>query len=259
MIFLLFLILLAGCGESPNEPLSAPDVQTTPTQDPTIMVALIFGQSNAANFDEAPHTSGPNVFMVKGGQLLPAADPISEANGARGSVWPLLGDQLIQSGAYSKVIFYNVAEGGTALSFWSKDAPGNGLIVNAVKTLRGMGLEPTHILMHQGETDAVNQTDPATYQSELLYIRNQMGVMNVQAPFFISHATVCQATPYQPIRDAQSAFIEGNLNTFAGPDTDQITLSERFDGCHFGEEGQQIAANLWLNALLNPSKIYQSL
>lgn len=239
--YILALLLLSGCGSS---------------QGP-VMVAVIFGQSNAANFDQTQHVAGPNVLMIQNGQLLHAQDPISDANGTVGSVWPLVGDKLIESGAYSKVIIYNVAVGGTGLNLWSKSGEFNEKITDAVKLLRAMNLEPTHIFVHQGETDAGNKTDPATYEYEMYYIIQELRAMDVKAPFFVSRATVCQGLPYQPIRDAQQAIVNDNENTFAGPDTDQITLSERWDQCHFGTVGQGIASDLWVKAITMQSKVYQ--
>jgi len=51
-----------------------------------VMVALVFGQSNAANFGESPHKAREGVYNFYQGKLYAAQDPLLGADGNGGSV-----------------------------------------------------------------------------------------------------------------------------------------------------------------------------
>src|SRR6185295_9871056 len=61
------------------------------------MVALVFGQSNAANAGETAGSAHQGVFELYGGRLYRARDPLLGAEGDGGSVWLRLGEKAVTS------------------------------------------------------------------------------------------------------------------------------------------------------------------
>lgn len=214
------------------------------------MIALAFGQSNAANTGETRHDSVSGVFDFCGGHLYHAGDPLVGTTGDGGSVWTRLGDRLIESGAYPAVVFAPIAKSSTGIAEW---APGGGLhhrIVDAIAALRASGLEPTHLLWHQGEKDAgALDTPRVEYEAHLLAIAASIRALGVSAPLYVSVATRRAGTRGDPeIAAAQRSVVNGR-DILAGPDTDQLGYGQRYDGTHFSTEGLDRAAALWFEAL----------
>ncbi|MCS7088792.1 MAG: sialate O-acetylesterase [Thermoflexales bacterium] len=222
----------------------------TPTPQPRVMVALVFGQSNAGNWGETRHRAHPRVRVFFRGRWSPAADPLPGADGAGGSVWTRLGDKIIAAGLYDRVVFVPAAIGGTEIAKW---APGGLLhedLLRNIRTAQRAGLRFTHLLWHQGESDAVLDTDSEHYRRLFLAMLASIRKLGVDAPVFVARATRCgMYPPNEKIRAAQAALIDPALGIYAGPDTDQLGDEHRYDGCHFSAAGLERHAELWLEVL----------
>ncbi len=229
----------------------------TPKPPPKLnqMVALVFGQSNAANFGETRHKSRIGVYYFFRGRYGRAADPLPGANGQGGSVWTRLGDQIIAAKLFSQVIFVPAAIGATEIARW---APGGllheDLLRNVRETLQA-GYRFTHLLWHQGESDAVLGINPADYELRFRGMIAAIRALGVNAPVFIAQATRCANSPPSPdIRWAQHDLVDPSKGIFAGPDTDTIDTTWRYDGCHFSDKGLDRHAAMWLEVI----KAYES-
>jgi len=86
-------------------------------------------------------------------------------------------------------------------------------------------------------------------QQLLLNILGALRSHGVEAPIYVALATICNSPPNETIRSAQRAVVDQGLGIFAGPDTDTIGLSDRYDGCHMAESGLIRHAELWIKAL----------
>ena len=217
---------------------------------PRRMVALVFGQSNAANFGESRRKAGVGVYYFFRGRFGRAQDPLPGANGVNGSVWTRLGDQLIAARLFSQVIFVPAAIGATEIGLW---APGGllheDLLRNVRETLQA-GYQFTHLLWHQGESDAVLKISPADYKLRFRNMIAAIRTLGVDAPVFVAQATRCgDYLPSQDIRWAQHDLVDPAQNVFAGPDTDTLDNSWRHDGCHFSNKGLDRHAAMWLSVL----------
>lgn len=214
------------------------------------MVALVFGQSNAANFGESRRKSRAGVFYFFRGRFGRAQDPLPGANGIMGSVWTRLGDQLIAAKLFSQVIFVPAAIGATEIALW---APGGllheDLLRNVRETLQA-GYRFTHLLWHQGESDAVLKITPADYQLRFKAMIAAIRSLGVDAPVFVAQATRCgDYQPNQDIRWAQHNLVDPAQNIFAGPDTDTLDTTWRHDSCHFSNKGLERHAAMWLEVI----------
>jgi hypothetical protein len=214
------------------------------------MVALVFGQSNAGNWGESRRTAGPRVFSFFRGRIARARDPLPGANGEGGSVWTRLGDRLISAGLYDRVVFVPASIGATEIALW---APGGLLhedLLRNVREARQAGYTFTHLLWHQGESDAALGTSQEDYERRFLAMLKAIRELGVHAPAFVALATRCgDYRPNGTIRAAQRGVARPSLGIFPGPDTDRLDGELRYDGCHFSDAGLEAHAELWLRVI----------
>jgi len=231
-------------------PTAAGTATSRPARAQRVMVALVFGQSNAGNWGESPRTAGPRVFSFFRGRYARAKDPLPGANGNGGSVWTRLGDKLIDTKLYDRVVFVPAAIGATQISEW---APGGILhkdLLRNIDEATEAGYTFTHLLWHQGESDAVLGTSTQEYEERFRSMLASIRQQGVDAPAFVAVTTRCSAfIPNPEIRQAQQDLVNPAQGIFAGPDTDMLDETFRFDSCHFSNEGLDMHANLWLKVI----------
>jgi hypothetical protein len=222
-----------------------------PLPDPgRLMVALVFGQSNSSNFANARSASKKATYNFFSGDLYTARDPMIGANGMGGSVWPLLGDSLQDNGLYDTVVFATIGVASSSIVRW---APGGDLhprLLDTIDELSEADLPITHLLWHQGETDAQLGTTPEAYIRAFHSMLQSIRERGVEAPVYVSLATRCyEIDRAEALRGAQKALRDPLQGILPGPDTDALGPEYRYDGCHFSAKGVVAAAGLWLRAL----------
>ncbi|MCK4911014.1 MAG: hypothetical protein KAR83_05210 [Thermodesulfovibrionales bacterium] len=214
-----------------------------------LMVALVFGQSNSANFGLTPKRSAHGVYSFYNGKCFQAADPLPGAEGHGGSIWTRLGDIVIASGLYDRVLFVPVGAGTTKVSDWR---PGGRVHYKLASGLRGpmaTGFEFTHLIWMQGEHDAIEGTSRAAYKEDFEVMLSALRSGGVDTPVFVSLTTLCGRYESDDIRRAQRQIAEDNPGVFSGPDTDALGKKYRYDACHFNDEGLEAAASAWFAAI----------
>ena len=219
-------------------------------------IILTVGQSNAANHGEARYTPRRSVFNYNffDNKCYLAADPLLGATGLGGSVWSRLGDLLIAQGTFEQVLFAPIAVNASSIQRWRPGGDLHSRIQRAVQGLRSYGLEPTHVLWHQGEADAMQRMEGVVYGRYLQEVIESFRSRGVGAPIYIAVASMCHNSGSEQITRAQIEAAERNPMVFAGANSDRIdSLSLRYDGCHFSEQGLRQHAGLWLRALLSES------
>ena len=219
---------------------------------PKTAVLLTLGQSNAANYGEAPYAATQPVlnFNAADGGCYLAGDPLLGATGSGGSPWIRLGDLLVAAAVYDKVVLVPIAVGSSSVVDWAwGDA--HARLVAAVHSAQSAGFSITQVLWHQGETDANNGMPGDEYARHLTVVVRSLRALGVQAPIFIAQASLCTGSPQnEDIRAGQRAVVAQGDGVFAGPDTDTLDGSEmRFDGCHFTARGLDAHANQWFTVL----------
>lgn len=217
-----------------------------------LMVALAFGQSNSANFGNRRLTAQATVYNFHAGKCYRAVDPLLGADGNGGSVWTRLGNKIVEQGVFDRVLFTSIGVGGTAIQRW---APGGDLhprITTAIQQLNTAGLTITHLLWHQGETDATLGTSQEQYQHRFSAMLESIRSAGVQAPIYVSVTSRCGDLPPQPtIQAAQRALVDPTQGILSGPNTDELGNTDRYDRCHFSASGLNRAADLWFKALIS--------
>lgn len=218
-------------------------------------VALTFGQSNAANYVRGRYQAGEGVMWFHTGHCYVAADPLPGPDGTGGSVWSRLGDRLIASGRYRRVLIAGVAVGGSELARWQPGGDLHPRLLSTLVAMQAAGVPPTHLLWHQGERDMQLGTAPSTYAAGLHTLVASIRHAGSSAPVFVAQATYCSGHDDAGLRAAQRQVLDPALGIFAGPDTDTLRgESLRHDDCHFSAAGADRHADLWRDVLLTASR-----
>jgi len=220
-----------------------------PTSPRTAML-VILGQSNAANFGSSRQSARRAVdnFDPASGKCFAAADPLLGADGAGGHFATRLGDLLIDSGRYDRVVVLPLGIQAASLSELNNAYAAR--LDAAFASLKAARLVPTHMLFQQGETDAILTTSAADYASQLRQLVARTRAAGIAAPFYVSRSSTCEAanpTNTAAVRAGQAAVVDPKLNIRPGPDTDQIESDGRnpLDGCHMNGAGTLANAGLW--------------
>ena len=223
---------------------------------PERAVLFAFGQSNSANSAQDRYVPIHDVvnFNPHDGKCYRAEDPLLGPDGTGGSVWGRVADELIRDGLYRDVMIVPIGIGGTELARWT---PGADLHVRVERTaamLARLGIRPTHVLWHQGESDAFADTPAEDYVEQFRALAAALPALGIDAPILPAVATRCELQGPQPtaerIRRAQRSLPERFANVLPGPDTDGIAGPlHRPDGCHFTHKGIDAHARLWVRAI----------
>jgi hypothetical protein len=225
-----------------------------PAQDARVAVVLAMGQSNIANETQGDARSAfpGRVFGFYEGRCMEAASPLLGASGVGGEWLTLLGDALIRSGRYDRVVLVPAAVGGQPIAQFS-EGPLTGMLKETLLSV-ATRYRMTHALWLQGESDFAQATPPEDYRrafGEMLAALRRNGVT---APVFVAVATFCDAmAPWRDgnaIQQAQRALVDPAAGVWPGPDLDALAPARaRFDSCHLAREGQRAAAEGFFRAI----------
>jgi len=231
-----------------------PNKQELVKGDKTI-IFLAFGQSNAADYGLGIYIPHNEVYNYYKGDVYKAKEPLLGPDGSGSSVWTRLGDLLIDSGLYEKVIIIPCGIGQTSIQCWTEGKCREKLN-ETLNYLSKDSITPTHIFWEQGETDNVDKTSRAQYKTRLKELIQVFRDRHIEAPFYVS---VCSYFPYSnnnplgindSIRLAQLETIQEIKNTRQGPDTDSLNLAYyRMDAVHFTEKGLDRLALEWFKKI----------
>jgi len=220
-----------------------------------VMIFLAFGQSNAGNYGNGSYVSKNEVYNYYKGKLYHAKEPLLGPDGGGSSVWTRVGDMLIDSGLYKKVIIVPCAIGGTSVKCWSEGECKEKLL-STLEYLQKDNIKLTHIFWDQGETDNVDNTTTAEYKMRLKSVIKTIRDRKFNAPFFIS---ISSYFPYnnnnlngidKDITNAQNELIAEGPDIKRGPNTDSLNLAYyRADAVHFTEKGLDQLALKWFESI----------
>ena len=221
------------------------DQEPCPKQTARTMVAFVFGQSNSANSGAARHRAGPTVMNLFEGRCFPAQDPLLGADGVRGSVWPVFGDDVARE--HDAIVIVAAGVGGVRVGEWNgRLIP---LLMQRLEETKAAGYHVTHFLWHQGEGDASAGTPSADYVRDLRAVISRTRAVFPDAGFWIATASVCSNAGSSEVVAAQRSLVDPAHGIYAGPNTDSIPLADRRDGCHFGANAQAKVAGMWADAV----------
>jgi hypothetical protein len=158
-----------------------------------------------------------------------------------------MSDQLIDAGAFDRVILAPVAVGASDIAQWAKGGALNSSMIPLVQDLV-THYRVTHVLWHQGESDFALKTDPARYKEQFLSFVDTLRANAVDATVFVSTATRCLTGWSQPnaIQSAQQELASAHSGFEPGVDTDKLlSAQDRYDDCHMADSGEMKTAEAW--------------
>jgi hypothetical protein len=228
-------------------------VPFTQIRDSGTMIALAFGQSNAASTSNEIYVPRNPVLSYYKGNLYKAKEPLLGSGGDGGCVWTILGDKLIDSGMFKKVVLIPIAVGATRIEDWTEGMQAKRL--NEVLTeLGNKGITLTHIFWHQGESNTGDKKE--NYKAHLGKLLTNIRNHKQYAPFYCSVATYNFYIDNKlngvdtTLQQAQMEFVAENPKVLLGPDTDKLIYAiDRFDSQHFSGIGNFKYADLWYRAI----------
>jgi hypothetical protein len=226
------------------------------TQDARTAVFLIVGQSNAGNHG-GQHTMseyGPRIVNFFDGHCYLASSPLLGSTGTWGEYWTEVANQLVHSGRFEKIVLVPAAVSGSSIARWSASGDLNLMLRHTMDRVAATRFEITHVLWHQGETDAAIGMREEDYRSHFLSFIGSLRGMGVMAPVYVSVATKCLvAAPYSensPIARAQATLASIEFGVRTGINSDQLLGEvDRYDGCHLSGLGTSKMALAWARLL----------
>ena len=213
------------------------------------------GQSNSANYGSpaaSPADDRVSAWNYASGSWTKAADPMPGCDGGGGSVWSRLGDQLAARDNIP-VAFACTGVGATMVSQWVPDTGSYyPRIAAAVRAFPQGGFRG--VLWHQGESDSLVSTTPASYQGRLeSIITRSRSDAGWQVPWFIAEvgfhpgSTLAQE---ERIVAGQRRAIYADPLVFPGPVTDDFHREAKLsDSVHFNAAGLADHASQWAAVL----------
>ena len=215
---------------------------------------LIIGQSNGGNHGETRSTAHRAVFNFNlfDGLCYRASDPLLGATGDGGSPWCIFGDALIADSFAQSILLCPFSVGGSTVAEWAPGGTYQHRMRYGISRLRHSGFEPSHVLWHQGEADALYGTSAEEYTSDFRALVGSLRGLGIRAPNYVAIASYFAipegyAANQAIIRHAQQSLFNAEDGILPGPDTDLIR--DRFDGCHMGTAGLREHAHMWQTCL----------
>jgi hypothetical protein len=174
------------------------------------------------------------------------ADPTGTDGSEAGSVWPLVGSSIVNSGL-TPVGFVNVAVGGSSITTWiplggNHSSMETALEASGNKTCRA-------VLFWQGETDALASMAQATYyghlQSLAAAVRDDMGAKLIPCKLQNSSG-ISDVDEARMIAAVAQAWAQ-DVYTEAGPDLSDLASDDSY---HLQTNGNlSTAATRWYAAI----------
>jgi carbohydrate esterase-like sialic acid-specific acetylesterase len=230
-----------------------------PTQDGRTAVLVVAGQSNAANNGGQPTISqyGSRILNYFDGRCYAAASPLLGSSGINGEFWTETANLLVKSGTFDRIFLVPAAVDNTSIARWSAGGDLNLMLRHTVQRLAASGFKVTHVLWHQGETDAAIGMSEEEYRMHFLSFVASLRVAGITTPVYVSVASKCLlAGPYSegnPVALAQAALPKSQPGLLSGLDSDRLLADvDRYDGCHFSGSGTAKMALGWATLLSSP-------
>lgn len=227
-----------------------------PSQDARTAVFLIVGQSNAGNHGGQPTVSehGPKIVNFFNGRCYLAASPLLGSTGTWGEYWTEVANVLLHSGRVEKIVLVPAAVADTSIARWSAGGDLNSMLRHTMHQAAATGFQITHVLWHQGETDAATGMREEDYRSHFLSFIGTLRGAGVMAPIYVTVSTKCLLTaPYSkqnPIARAQTALAGIEFGVRTGISSDELLGEvDRYDGCHLSGSGTFKIARAWAQLL----------
>ena len=169
-----------------------------------------------------------------------------------GCVWGRVADKLVDSGAFTSVVFATTGIGGTSIEELSGETVnGYSYLKKTMAQMQQIFGRVDAILFDQGESDAfTGRARDGSYQFFFEKLLHRLDSdFEIVPPIHVAVATKCILgdVPDPELQTVQRKIADELA--FPGPNTDLIPLSDRYDGCHFSSKGLDKVADAWVDVL----------
>jgi len=223
-----------------------------PKQTDQTVVALVYGQSNSANMHgQRTFQHSPRIVNFFNGRCYKASDPLLGASGRAGSVWTFTGARLLETGKYDHIIFVPAGMNASQISEWAEGGRFNPMLSDTIRRATKR-YKFTHVVFHQGETDARIRTTEDEYKKNFLSMVQTIRGLGVDAPVYVSVTSFCAPVMEtdNPVAKAQRELVSTRDRILPGPNTDTLNSPEdRFDDCHMSYAGVQKFSDLLMQTV----------
>lgn len=226
-------------------PLPPPMLDRRPVACPTgAMVILVVGQSHGANYVAERFAGRPGVFNAFEGNCYRAHDPLLGAEGVKGNLWTVVGDDVVAARLAPAVVILNPSIGSSKLHQWIPQGSLNAYLGASIASLP-KGLTISHVAVQIGEGDYQEGTSARDFRKGLGKLVKFLRAQGVAAPVFVARESLyCSpAKPDNPIARVQRTFRAQGV--FPGPNMDALPFG-RDDGCHLSGTGAREFAAQWV-------------
>ncbi len=204
----------------------------------------MLGQSNIANYGATYKPlvyTGLYSYNICDRTVTLYQSPIrcDNATGSCSTMLPMLGDRIAKHLGYDKVIFNNLAVGGSSIENWS---------YNELENINALDYYDL-ILWHQGETDTLIGTTSEQYTSWFQQVKQNLRNRNITAPIVMAKASYAYGLTSESVIEAQSFLIAEYDDIIEGPNTDVIGIEFRYDDIHFNRSGLVLHCDMWFDKL----------
>ena len=239
-------------------------------ENKNIGVYLVNGQSNSVNqglySDLRTFENQDKVHVFYKGKTYNMNNPLAGSYGSKDCVWKLLGDKMIKDKKHEHVVFVLTGCGGACIKALLKHKK---KFVNVYKELKNKYGKIDGIFYHQGEANSGlhkinnikdrNEIKSSEYYKDFNTLMKHMVDDNYSKDkIYVSRVTMECYYYLKDVNKNKKLKLDSTLEPIqdvlrdeynAGPDTDTIGLIDRFDNCHFNDEGLNKHAKLWFKAL----------
>lgn len=225
---------------------------------------LLFGQSqvvNSVNEFYAPvHGDRIENVNIYDGAIYAAEEPLlgcgeqtTIAN--RGNMGLRFADQLISGDYYDRVRLVPFAIGAETIAEWIPGGSRHHRIGVTASRLNALGLSPTMIIFHLGESDNIHNTTYAQWVERWGVLESVLrSYWPRPIPIFVCQTSWIQGGTAAAITAAQAAVVDPARDVYAGANTDLIGSVHRYDNTHFKASGRDLFVSAqvvkfveWLN------------
>ena len=161
------------------------------------------------------------------------------ATGNEGSLWPVMGEDLIANGQIKNVLIVPVGVGSAEIEDWR---PATRVffprVERALQMLSAANLHVTEVIFQQGEVDAGMETPGDVYLSAVKEIVSALRAEGVKAPIIMAIATGCGDKQYPNMKLVRSKIAQIAEGVYLGPDFGEVV--KRYKECHlFGPDAEK--------------------
>ena len=212
-------------------------------------VYVTYGQSNTTNSGQYGYKTKFNVYEYHNKKIYKYEDPTigGGITSHGGTVWGILGDLLIESKKYNKVIFSISGKGGQTIKQLSNGINYDRLLKDYTFLKKKFG-KVDGILFHQGESNNFRLAGSEYYYEDFKSFLEKMISDSINSKIYLSRASYIVYGDDKELIKIQNNIINDFKQVMEGPYTDKFNLKEDRlpDGTHFSLLGYEKFAKEWM-------------